>query len=122
MPVTEDTATTLVLRFADIGIATYVSLRVVGAPERLVTWVVAEDVVLAVTSALAEALPDPLDGEQLPEALTRSLATGPFAAVARERELARLLGALLPDEVWDLLRQYTGDQSYRCSSCRRVPA
>jgi len=109
MPVTQDTATTLVLRFADIGIATYVSLRVVGAPERLVTWVVAEDVLLAVTSALAEALPDPLDGEQLSEALTRSLATGPFAAVARERELARLLGALLPDEAWDLLRQCTAD-------------
>ncbi|MCX8553520.1 CHAT domain-containing protein [Mycolicibacterium mucogenicum] len=109
MPVTEDTATTLVLRFADIGIATYVSLRVVGAPERLVTWMVAEDVLLAVTSALAEALPDPRAGEQLSAALTRSLATGTFAAVARERELARLLGALLPDEAWDLLRQYTGD-------------
>lgn len=109
MPVTQDTATTLVLRFADIGIATYVSLRVVGAPERLVTWVVAEDVLLAVTSALAEALPDPLDGEQLSEALTRSLATGPFSAVAPERELARLLGVLLPDEAWDLLRQCTAD-------------
>lgn len=109
MPVTEDTATTLVLRFADIGIATYVSLRVVGAPERLVTWMVAEDVLLAVTSALAEALPDPRAGEQLSAALTRSLATGTFAAVARERELARLLAALLPDEAWDLLRQYTGD-------------
>ena len=109
MPVTEDTTTMLVLRFADIGIGTYVSLRVVGSPERLVTWMLAEDVLLAVTSALAEALPDPLEGEQLPEALTRSLATGPFAAAARERELARLLGALLPDEAWDLLRQYTGD-------------
>ncbi|TLH66085.1 CHAT domain-containing protein [Mycolicibacterium phocaicum] len=97
------------LRFADIGIGTYVSLRVVGSPERLVTWMLAEDVLLAVTSALAEALPDPLEGEQLPEALTRSLATGPFAAAVRERELARLLGALLPDEAWDLLRQCTGD-------------
>ncbi|WP_409431549.1 CHAT domain-containing protein [Mycobacterium sp. SMC-16] len=109
MPVTEDTTTMLVLRFADIGSATYVSLRVVGSPERLVTWMVAEDVLLAVIAALAEALPDPLEGEQLSAALTRSLATGPFAAVARERELARLLGALLPDEAWDLLRQYTGD-------------
>lgn len=109
MPVTEDTTTMLVLRFADIGIATYVSLRVVGSPERLVTWMVADDVLVTVTSALAEALPDPLAGEQLSAALTRSLATGPFAAVARERELARLLGALLPDEAWDLLRQYTGD-------------
>lgn len=106
MPVTDSTATTLVLRFADIGIATYVSLRVVGEPDRLVTWMVAEDVLLAVTSALGEALPDPLADEQLSDALIRSLATGPFATVARERELARLLGALLPDEAWELVRQY----------------
>lgn len=105
MPVTDVTTTTLVLRFADIGIATYVSLRVVGAPDQLVTWMVAEDVLLAVTSALAEVLPDPLDGEHISDALARSLSTGPFAAVERERELARLLGALLPDEAWDLVRQ-----------------
>ncbi|WP_396884562.1 CHAT domain-containing protein [Mycolicibacterium sp. CBMA 226] len=105
MPVTSTTTTTLVLRFADIGVATYVSLRVVGSPEWLVTWMVAEDVLLAVTAALAEALPDPLDGEGISDALIRSLAAGPLADVARERELARLLGALLPDEAWDLLRQ-----------------
>ena len=94
MPVTDSTATTLVLRFADIGIATYVSLRVVGEPGRLVTWMVAEDVLLAVTSALGEALPDPLAGEPLSDALTRSLASGPFATAEGERELAQLLGAL----------------------------
>ena len=33
---------TLVLRFADVGIATYASLRVVGQPSRTVTWVVEE--------------------------------------------------------------------------------
>ncbi|CAM5273830.1 CHAT domain-containing protein [Mycolicibacterium aubagnense] len=109
MPVTDTTTTTLVLRFADVGIATYVSLRVVGSPERLVTWTVAEDVLLAVTSALAEALPDPLADEHISDALIRSLAAGPFATVARERELARLLGALLPDEAWDLVRQYTDE-------------
>ncbi|MHA7664538.1 CHAT domain-containing protein [Mycolicibacterium sp. HS_4_1] len=109
MSVTDTTTTTLVLRFADIGIATYVSLRVVGSPERLVTWTVAEDVLLAVTTALAEALPDPLDGEHISAALARSLATGPFATVERERELARLLGALLPDEAWDLVRRYTDE-------------
>ncbi|OKH83767.1 hypothetical protein EB75_07545 [Mycobacterium sp. ST-F2] len=110
MPVTDFTAPTLVLRFADIGIATYASLRVVGAPDRLVTWVVAEDVLLAVTSALGDALPEPLAGENISDALTRSLAAGPFAAVERERELARLLGALLPDAAWDLVRQHA-DQS-----------
>jgi hypothetical protein len=31
---------TLVLRFADVGVATYASLRVVGEPARTVTWVV----------------------------------------------------------------------------------
>jgi hypothetical protein len=30
---------TLVLRFADVGIATYASLRVVGQPSRTVAWV-----------------------------------------------------------------------------------
>lgn len=109
MPVTNITTTALVLRFADIGVATYVSLRVVGSPEHLVTWMVAEDVLLAVTAALAESLPDPLDGESISDALIRSLATGPFADVQRERELARLLGALLPEEAWDLLRQCSDD-------------
>ena len=33
---------TLVLRFADVGIATYASLRIVGQPSRTVTWVVEE--------------------------------------------------------------------------------
>lgn len=110
MPVTDSTATTLVLRFADIGIATYVSLRVVGEPGRLVTWMVAEDVLLAVTSALGEALPDPLAGEPLSDALTRSLASGPFATAEGERELAQILGALLPDEAWDLVRQCATEQ------------
>ncbi len=38
---------TLILRFADVGIATYASLRVVGQPERTVTWVVEETILLA---------------------------------------------------------------------------
>ncbi len=109
MPVTGTTTTTLVLRFADVGIATYVSLRVVGSPERLITWTLAEDVLLTVSSALAEALPDPLDGEHISDALARSLATGPYATVEREYELSRLLGALLPKEAWDLVRQYTDE-------------
>ena len=37
-----DVAVTLVLRFADVGIATYASLRVVGQPARTVTWAVQE--------------------------------------------------------------------------------
>ncbi|MUL63514.1 CHAT domain-containing protein [Mycobacterium sp. CBMA 234] len=105
MSVTSSTATTLVLRFADVGIATYASLRVLGSRERMVTWVVAEDALLALTSVLAEALPDPLPGEQLSDALVRSLTTGPFSAPLREQELAQLLGVLVPEDAWDLLRQ-----------------
>ena len=33
--------TTLILRYADVGIATYASLRIVGQPSRTVNWVVA---------------------------------------------------------------------------------
>ena len=47
---------TLVLRFADVGIATYASLRVVGQPSRTVTWVVEEPMLLAALQELADAL------------------------------------------------------------------
>ena len=50
---------TLVLRFADVGIATYASLRIVGRPDRTVTWVVEETIALAALEELAAALPDP---------------------------------------------------------------
>ncbi len=33
---------TLVLRYADVGVATYASLRVVGQPSATVTWVIEE--------------------------------------------------------------------------------
>ena len=39
MAVTAPRRQTLVLRFADVGVATYASLRVVGQPSRTVTWV-----------------------------------------------------------------------------------
>ena len=38
---------TLILRFADVGVATYASLRVVGQPSRTVTWVVEEPTLVA---------------------------------------------------------------------------
>ncbi len=38
---------TLVLRYADVGIATYGSLRVVGQPSKKVTWVLEEPILLA---------------------------------------------------------------------------
>ena len=85
----------LVLRFADLGVATYGSLRVVGQPERTVTWVVEEPLVLAALEELQGALPEPHGGESLADALDRALTSGPFAAPERELTLAYILGVLL---------------------------
>lgn len=101
---------TLVLRFADLGVATYGSLRVVGQPERTVTWVVEEPILLAAIEELQGALPDPEGAETLAEALQRALATGPFASPDRELTLAYILGVLLiPAAAWQLLADCTGD-------------
>lgn len=100
MAVTE----TLVLRFADVGIATYASLRVVGAPERSVTWVIEEPGQEAVDAALEAALPEPRDTETPAQAIERALTTGAFATPESEFQLARLLGShLIGMEGWNLL-------------------
>lgn len=97
---------TLVLRFADLGTATYGSIRVVGQPERTVTWVVEEPLLLAALAELDDALPEPKPGEAVTEALTRALAVGPFSAPATELTLAYRLGVLLlSDAAWQLLLQ-----------------
>lgn len=85
---------TLVLRCADVGIATYVSLRVVGEPARSVTWVVEEPHMQAVEAALNPALPDPIGTETPAEAIERAVTTGAFGTVETEFDLARLLGSL----------------------------
>lgn len=96
---------TLVLRFADLGIATYGSLRVVGEPARTVTWVVEEPLVLAAVTELDGALPEPVAGEDVVDALQRALSAGAFADPAAEAGLAYRLGALLlSDAAWALLR------------------
>lgn len=98
------TSTTLVLRFADLGVATYASLRVVGRPDRTVTWVVEEPILLAAIEELQGALPDPQGGETLAEALDRALTSGPFASPDRELTLAYILGVLLIcAPAWQLL-------------------
>lgn len=86
---------TLVLRFADVGVATYASLRVVGQPSRTVTWVVEQPLLLAALHELAEALPEPRGAETARDAIERALARGPFAARDTELTLAYILGALL---------------------------
>ena len=100
-------AVTLVLRFADVGIATYASLRVVGQPTRTVTWAIQESDLVAALDQLATALPDPRASETRRDAVERAIATGPFAAPATELAIARTLGAqLLAPAAWQLLTEY----------------
>ncbi len=106
MAVTGPARQTLVLRFADVGVATYASLRVVGAPSRTITWVVEEPTLVAALHKLAQALPDPSGAESQRDAAKRAVATGPFASTAGEREIARGLGAqLIPEPAWQLLTE-----------------
>lgn len=102
-------STTLVLRFADVGVATYASLRIVGQPDRTVTWVVHEPIVLAALEELNGALPDPDGDESLSEALDRALTRGPFASAEGELTLAYILGVLLiATPAWQLLSASEG--------------
>jgi hypothetical protein len=95
---------TLVLRFADVGTATYGSLRIVGHPARTITWVVEEPLLLAALAELADALPEPKPGESVTDALARALGRGPFTTQAAELTLAYRLGVLLlSDPAWQLL-------------------
>jgi hypothetical protein len=97
-------AVTFVLRFADVGVATFASLRVVGEPERTITWVVEESDLLAALDQLSTALPDPRAAETRRDAVERAVAAGPFAAPATELDIARTLGAkLLAPPAWQLL-------------------
>lgn len=54
--------TTMILRFADVGVATYASLRIVGDPSRTVTWVIQSAQVRDGLDDLAAALPEPTAG------------------------------------------------------------
>ena len=85
----------LVLRYADVGIATYGSLRVVGQPSRTVTWVVEEPILLAALQELADALPEPHGSESRRDAIERALTRGPFTAPDTELTVAYILGVLL---------------------------
>ena len=96
----------LVLRFADLGVATYGALRVVGQPERTVTWVVEEPLLLAALADLDQALPEPLVAESTADALRRAWTTGAFATMATELTLASHLGDLfLSGAAWQLLSE-----------------
>lgn len=97
---------TLVLRYADIGIATYASLRIVGQPSRTVTWVLEEPLLLAALQELTDALPEPHGTESRRDAIERALTTGPFAAPGTELTVAYILGVLLIGASgWQLLQE-----------------
>ena len=97
---------TLVLRYADIGIATYASLRIVGQPSRTVTWVLEEPLLLAALQELTDALPEPHGTESRRDAIERALTTGPFAAPGTELTVAYILGVLLIGAPgWQLLQE-----------------
>ncbi|CAM4117870.1 CHAT domain protein [Mycobacterium basiliense] len=86
---------TLVLRYADVGIATYASLRIVGQPSRTANWVVDEPILLAALQELIDALPEPYGSESRRDAIERALTRGPFAAPDTELTVAFILGVLL---------------------------
>lgn len=97
---------TLVLRYADVGIATYGSLRVVGQPSKTVTWVVDEPILLAALQELADALPEPHGSESRRDAIERALTRGPFASPETELTVAYILGVLLIGAAgWQLLME-----------------
>jgi hypothetical protein len=104
--VSEPDRLTLVLRYADVGIATYASLRVVGQPSRTVAWVIEEPILLAALEELTNALPEPHGSESRRDAIERALARGPLAATETELTLAYILGVLLVGAAgWQLLTE-----------------
>ena len=95
---------TLVLRYADVGVATYGSLRVVGQPSTTVAWVLEEPILLAALRELGDALPEPHAAEGRRDAIERALTRGPFAAPETELTVAYILGVLLIGAAgWQLL-------------------
>jgi hypothetical protein len=102
-------AVTLVLRYADVGVATYASLRVIGAPSKTITWVLEEEVIMSARERLAGALPDAVGAETARDALDRAITRGDFASPATEFTLARTLGQqLIAPEAWQLLVESIG--------------
>ena len=106
MALSEPDRLTLVLRYADLGIATYASLRIVGQPSRTVTWVLEEPLLLAALQELTAALPEPHGAETRRDAIDRALTTGPFAGPDTELTVAYILGVLLIGTPgWQLLAE-----------------
>lgn len=95
---------TLVLRYADVGVAVYASLRIVGVPGSTVTWVIENAELTALGDLLADAIPDPRTAESPRAAVERALTTGSLASPTVERRLAERLGErLIPAAGWELI-------------------
>ncbi|WP_301149058.1 CHAT domain-containing protein [Mycobacterium simiae] len=106
---TQEDRPTLVLRYADVGIATYASLRVVGQPSRTVNWVIEDPILLAALAELDDAIPEPHGDESRRAAIERALATGPFATPDSELTVAYILGVLLIGMAgWQLVAEFAG--------------
>lgn len=106
MAVSDSDRLTLVLRYADLGICTYASMRVVGEPSRTVNWVVEEPILLAALQELTDALPEPHDAESRRDAIERALNRGPYATPDTELTVAYILGVLLIGTAgWQLLTE-----------------
>ncbi|SEH80034.1 CHAT domain-containing protein [Mycolicibacterium rutilum] len=112
---------TLVLRFADVGVATYASLRLVGEPAETVTWVVEQAELLDAVNRLRDALPDPVGEETRRDALDRALTRGAFRSPATELELSRGLGErLIAPEGWQLIAVRAGTATMFVSPSARL--
>ncbi len=102
---------TLVLRFADVGVAVYASLRIVGVPGSTVTWVIENAELTALGDLLADAIPDPRTAESPRAAVERALTTGSLATPDAEQRLAGQLGdRLIPSAGWELIAASAGDE------------
>lgn len=102
--------TTLLLKFADVGVATYATLRTVDAPLETVAWAIDEPLLLAVQHELAAALPEPCDHESRVDAIERAVGSGPWSSPDAEVQMACRLGALLIfGPAWQVLRACTPD-------------
>ncbi|MDZ4270564.1 MAG: CHAT domain-containing protein [Mycobacterium sp.] len=98
---------TLVLRYADVGVATYASLRVVGQPSATVTWLIEDSALRTVGDLLTDAVPDPRPPESPREAIERAVSGGSLATPAAEKELAAVLGEhLIAPEAWQLIAEH----------------
>jgi hypothetical protein len=95
--------TRLLLRFADLGVASYAAVRRIGRAQPLATWALDGAEVAELAALVAGALPVPGPDESPAEAAERAVTVGPLAEPDAEARLAAAIGRLIPEPVWRLL-------------------